>query len=109
MTEVYDPIWFLEVIEEAKQNDLSLQGRFKLVSSIEHQIKLLKPVNVEANRDGNPRNTNYYFVDPHSSNQPGSKWQFQTDIKFDGNRASLIVSVVQNDRLGSIEVWRVST
>jgi hypothetical protein len=45
-----------------------------------------------------------YFIDPTSPNEPGSGWQFQTNLMLEHpTEGDLVLDVLEGNRIGGVE------
>ena len=88
--EPYDPTWLAELAR--------LQARD--MSWLEDALR-------ECTRHARESRAYIYFVSPVAANQPGSEWQFETNVMLnDPREGELVLDILKGHRVGGVEFLR---
>src|SRR3990172_12424720 len=82
----YDPSWLVALAKEQLPNEQWLQESLRNCTQVSGKIPML------------------HFIDPYRPNQPGSAWQFETNITLDDPQyGDLVLDILKDKRVGGVE------
>lgn len=93
-TESYDPSWLVELARKEHPNEHWLQEELKKCT----QRLLLSDDQAMV-----------YFVNPQDANKPGSDWQFDFNIEFEGHdKGGVVIDILKGRKIGAVELlWLI--
>lgn len=82
----YDPTWLVALAKDQLPKEQWLHESLKNCTQVSGEIPML------------------HFVDPYRANQPGSSWQFETNIILDDPQyGDLVLDILKDKRVGGVE------